>query len=271
MEDKLKKFVQDNREAFDDLEPRDGLLQKIRAKQQERTAVKAKMVRFPKKRHWFVAASILLAMSMAYVLYRTTEETSPVNAHKQLVQHTLPKEGEVKSKGEETGSLNVQHEKTGSGKGVVPSIKKRTRKAPARLKPEPEKQEAPSLYARLSDSTSASTRLAAILDIEKSGDMTDDMIERLSGTMNADGNSNVRLAALTLLSQYANERRVTDLFVKSLAIQDDPLVQLGLIHILGKVDNQEIDETLFALANDPETFRAVKDEAYAVLLNQNKL
>jgi hypothetical protein len=73
------------------------------------------------------------------------------------------------------------------------------------------------------------------------------------------------------MSQYSGDKHVSSLLVSSFTTQKDPLVQLGLIGLLGKIDNDKVEDRLFALADDPNTFEAVKDEAYLALLNQNKL
>ena len=49
------------------------------------------------------------------------------------------------------------------------------------------------------------------------------------------------------------------------------MVQLGLVTILGKMKDLNINDKLYALANDPNTFDAVKDEAYSILLKDDKL
>jgi len=127
------------------------------------------------------------------------------------------------------------------------------------------------LYARLRDSSSASMRLSAVLEIERTGKINYNVLDSLAKTLNNDSNSNVRLAALNVIGQYANDKHATSLLVNSFSTQADPLVQLGLVGLLGKVDNVKVEHRLFALAEDPNTFAAVKDEAYVALLNQNKL
>lgn len=127
------------------------------------------------------------------------------------------------------------------------------------------------LLKQLNDSTSSSTRLAAILTIKKMELISYDVLNRLSGTIQNDGNSNVRLAALSVLEKYKEDAYVSNLLVTSFNHQDDPMVQLVLVNLLGKMPNIEIDEKLYALVNDPSTLELVKDEAYHILLKENKL
>src|SRR5690606_12032638 len=121
------------------------------------------------------------------------------------------------------------------------------------------------------DSTSASNRLAAILEIEQMERMDAQFVAMLSETMNHDGNTNVRLAALDVLSRHLDDPQVADVLATALTSQDDPLVQLGIVRIAAQIDHVGIEEALFAVARSPYTFEAVKDEAYAVLLYQEKL
>lgn len=127
------------------------------------------------------------------------------------------------------------------------------------------------LYARLADSTSASSRLLAILEIERAKHLDEPLLERLAYTLNNDQNTNVRLAALNLMQKYSQESQVVFVLVNSLDKQDDPMVQLGLISFLGKMKNINIENKLELLASSPNTFAAVRDEAYSILLKQNKL
>jgi len=101
--------------------------------------------------------------------------------------------------------------------------------------------------------------------------MSNDLLDRLAKTLNHDENSNVRLAALSVLEKYSYDAHVSTMLVHSLNTQSDPMVQLGLVNILGKMKNLNINDTLYALANDPNTFGAVKDEAYNILLKEDKL
>ncbi len=275
MDDPLKKYVQRNREAFDHLEPSADVLQRIKGQLTPRPIVKRGVFWRHSRRTWLVAASLLLGAILTYTWYDKTEVTLP-EVNSRLAQEGSPG---ISSSGEvdghtmitDAGSVPTQHIKPENVQLVVQMAETKQVKVldvPA--------AEAPTasflaLHAKLVDSSSASNRLAAILEIEKSGYMDDQLLIQLSNTMNQDGNSNVRMAALALLGRHAYEPHMTDLFVKSLATQDDPLVQLGLINLLGHVDDRAVDETLFALANDPNTFAAVKDEAYTVLLYQNKL
>ncbi|RZK81749.1 MAG: HEAT repeat domain-containing protein [Pedobacter sp.] len=109
------------------------------------------------------------------------------------------------------------------------------------------------------------------IQLEKAGKSDEKVMNMLASTLNNDQNTNVRLAALSLMEKFSADKHVSDLLVNSLNKQDDPMVQLGLVSLLGRMKNIKIDDKLQALANNPDTFAAVRDEAYNILLNQNKL
>ena len=265
MDDPLKKYVKENRDAFDQLEPSEAVLHRLRGQLKQEPIVKAGFFEKHRQRAWLVAASLLLGLAITYTLYRAGETPNP-ESHQMAQQATAPV-----SKDTTPSTEPIVEEET----EVTPSVERETQRqkpaTPALPEPEVSASLPAALYAQLADSSSASTRLAAILEIERSGYMDDEVVGLLSSAMNQDDNSNVRIAALDLLGSYAHDPHVTELFIASLATQDDPFVQLGLIHFLKQIDNQEVDESLFALANNPGTFVAVKDEAYMALLNQNKL
>lgn len=267
MNDPIKKFVHEHREAFDHLEPSDAVLQRLKDRLKPTPVVvrKSFFQRHPSAK-WLVAASLLAGVLCAYWLLDGGKAMYPEAPRfaQQSKQQALPADTpNAPAADERTAALPVVREDPSQG-----SEEEQPRRIAVAETPAPRP---PSLASRLADSSSASVRLAAILEIEQSRRMNDQLVAMLSETMNRDGNTNVRLAALDVLSQHLHEPTVTEVFTASLTMQDDPLVQLGLVKVVGQLDNTDIEETLFALVRDPYTFAAVKDEAYAVLLRQNKL
>lgn len=263
MNDQLKKFVEDNRDDFDHLEPSAAIFQKIKGeiKSTPKKEDKKGNPRLVINYKWLVAASLLIITCITYL----TVNRNNNNTDNQLVKNNKPLI-------QQEAADIVSNELNVSTKQLVAQTSTNSRKSTKKnaLK-ELNFIDMPEVYANLKDSTSASTRLAAILKIQNSGVINYDIIDNLSKTLNADGNSNVRLAALNLMSKYAQDSYVANAFLQSLVNQKDPLVQLGLIELLKHTNNPKLDDKLYALANDPTTFEAVKDEAYLVLLNQNKL
>lgn len=258
MNDPLKKFVQQHREAFDRLEPSAEVLRRLQ-RQLKPTPARQRLVfqKYP----WtigLVAASLLIGLFCTYLLFDggwLRHKNEPHIAQQPVEKTPLTAEPPV-----------VQEAEGPAEAPVAEPPKQEARNVAVQPKPMPIP-----LAVRLADSTSASTRLAAILEIEQSGRMDHPLRSMLSETMNHDGNTNVRLAALDVLSRHLNDPKVADLLATALTSQDDPLVQLGIVRIAAQIDHTGIEEALFAVARNPYTFTAVKDEAYAVLLHQEKL
>ncbi|WP_199119322.1 HEAT repeat domain-containing protein [Pedobacter sp. ASV28] len=264
MSDPFKKYVQENRDAFDHLEPAADLFQKIKSnlKKEAPALVQKNTIKLFAYTKWAVAACILIALTITYALFNHSEYIAAPKP--QIVQKTgIEKPSVLKQidlKEDKGGSLLANNKIEHQAKKVIAS----TSHLPTSVS-------IAEMLVNLTDSSSASNRLAAILEIQKTEHINNYVIAQLTKTLNNDGNSNVRLAALNLMSKYANDSYVSTMLQQSLSTQKDPLVQLGLINLLGQMDNVKIDDKLFALANDPSTFEAVKDQAYIILLNQNKL
>jgi hypothetical protein len=255
MNDPLKKYVQEHRDEFDHLEPSGDILLKLKGNLKNQKKEKKGIIRLKTNYKWMVAAAILLTVSITYLLAPKVDTAE------------LPKNVATKAPAEQNSPINnAIDNKIEMVKVSNPAVK-------TAKKPEEEALTADlaTAYAKLTDSTSASNRLSAILAIEKSTIVSYDIIDRLAQTLNYDSNSNVRLAALNLMAKYAQDSYVSNTFMQSLNIQKDPLVQLGLIDLLSQTNNPKFDDKLYALANDPTTLAAVKDQAYLILLNQNKL
>ncbi|TLV03042.1 zf-HC2 domain-containing protein [Dyadobacter luticola] len=90
----------------------------------------------------------------------------------------------------------------------------------------------------LIENPSATERLRAVSytsDIENADER---VIEALFTTLNNDDNDNVRLVTLEALTQYADNPAVREGLVKSLLVQDSPMVQVGLADIMVKLQEK---------------------------------
>jgi len=258
MNDPLKKYIQENRDDFDHLEPSMDILLKIKGQLRNTPKEKKGVIRLITSYKWMAAAAILIIMSVTYMLVTNDHKI----AKKQLVKNEEPKV-ERKLLAQNKNNIAVKEANNFLKASVKVYKRKYSKQVPI--------NNMLAAYRNLKDSTSASTRLAAILDIQKSTIMSYDIIDKLAQTLSHDSNSNVRLAALNLMSKYAQDTYVNNAFMTSLSNQHDPLLQLNLIQLLSQTDNPKLDDKLYALASDPTTFAQVKDQAYLVLLNQNKL
>lgn len=282
MIDPIKKFVEENRAEFDHMEPPAHVLQQIksRLKASKEQEEEKKTVPLFSRKIWFAAAAVLIAVSTVY-LFNTNGSVQ--GNLEQVVHQTAPNTNteNTDQRGDSGSAVTLSQSDlvtepgngTLKGARVVKSVaSSQTREANMLANQNSKPISLPKdLYERLGDSSSASARLAAVLAIEKAGDADKQTLDRLARTLNHDGNSNVRLAALGVIGQHVNNEYASSLLVRSLSSQEDPMVQLELVGLLGNLKNTKVDARLIALADDPKTFSAVKDEAYTLLLNKNKI
>ncbi|WP_316830493.1 HEAT repeat domain-containing protein [Pedobacter aquatilis] len=263
MNDPIKEFVAQNRAAFDELEAPAFNLEGFKARMKQPEPEKKVKKLWPATK-WMVAASVLLVAGAAFLILRIGNTTSSTEKLVQQVKKQPMAMPQEDRKAEPVIALQEQEKEH-----IVFASNVKHVKPKFRVMPQPDAMT--NVYAKLSDSSSSSTRLAAILELDKSGQVSNDVMNRLASTLNHDENSNVRLAALSVLEKYSYDAHVSALLVRSLNTQSDPMVQLGLVNLLGKMKNLNINDKLYALANDPNTFDAVKDEAYSLLLKEDKL
>lgn len=269
MNDPIKDFVKRHREEFDHLEAPVLKLDELKKKFQSVPEVRKRSFSMLNLNKWLVAASILMTLTCAWFLfYSNDKEDSSVQLAKQKPSSDPEKIVKAERPGVISDSL-ANNTVVSTNLTAKPLLAAHVDKAKRNV--QEVSMPAPDLYARLKDSTSASSRLLAILEIEKENKIDNKVLEMLALTLNHDGNTNVRLAALSLMEKLSHDDHVASLLVRSLDKQDDPMVQLGLVSILGKMKNIEIDDKLESLARSPDTFAAVRDEAYSILLKQNKL
>jgi hypothetical protein len=258
MNDPIKDFIEKNRAEFDHLEAPTFDINKFKARAPQIKVEETPIVKLNQRSKWLAAASVTIAIA-AFLFYNTKPEKAALaSSNKQ----------EVKAN-EQSNAAQIGEKAENS---VLPATalqiaKQHTRRVGKVEVNTPIKP----IYDQLTDSSSASNRLAAILEIKKKGTLSNYEIDKLAKSLNNDNNSNVRLAALDILKSYNKDRYVSSVLVSSLSTQTDPMVQLELVTLLGNMEHVKIEEKLYALASDPNTFGAVKDEAFSILLNQNKL
>lgn len=261
MNDPIKDFVEKHREEFDHLEAPVFDIKRFKSGLNPIEQPKKRYILKFSKSQLLVAASVVLAFTCAWLFFRTENSSTIELEYQSRIDEKLT---EV-PKADTTNNSVAEKMIDKSDAEKRPVLAENTRPA---SKPS---NRPSSLYSGLTDSTSASSRLLAILEIEKSGNSDNKLMSMVAKTLNHDPNTNVRLAALSLLDKHRNKEHVSALLINSLNNQDDPMVQLGLVSLLGKMKNIKIDDKLQALASNPDTFDAVRDEAYNILLNQDKL
>jgi hypothetical protein len=255
MSSELEKFIQQNREAFDDRTPGADVLSRI----QERMAQtpvkeerpKALVISFRTLR--IAAAACVLALG-GFGIWWMNQDTATVVASTQTVaqqQNTpaIPKEEIIQE----------------NAIAALPEVEKTTGEAAQQLIKE-NNQQKQLLFASLGNMESPSTRIAAAMKAYRMQEADREIIDALVSTMNEDPSTNVRLAALEALSRFHRENYVKKKLIASLKKQKDPMVQIELIQVLTEMKQKSILDDLQKMVQDANTNDAVKERAYSSIL-----
>ncbi len=114
------------------------------------------------------------------------------------------------------------------------------------------------LLASLRDYTGPQ-KIEAVYCISNSGNVSDELIGALVHTMNSDKNTNVRLAAITALSEMMDKNQLIKMeLIKSLAVQENPLLQISLIQVLTEKGVREAKSQIEMITNNEKTDENVK-------------
>ena len=275
MKDSLKKYINDHRDEFDNLEVPDELFDNIMSKLDNSTPSVGKTRSIFPLKTWAIAASVAVILSLGiFNLWQEKEIDKTVIATKQ----TQKKEDEVL-----TDTSIVQEESETSI--IENKIQKNTAKVLANNSSDSPKQsivnqnsilnynienDKVNAIELMNNEFSASSRLQGIALVKRFSDYDSKIIELLSEKAISDENTNVRLAAVSALEIQHQNPAVTDRIQQIFVKQNDPMVQKELISFLAEKPSSElspeVNTKLLALAQDPTTVDFVKDEAYAVLM-----
>ena len=116
---------------------------------------------------------------------------------------------------------------------------------------------------------SSSDRLQAVSYAGDLDNADEKVIDVLVKTLNSDKNVNVRMAAAYALSKFAYQRAVCDSLVKSLSIQNDPILQVTLINILAERKEKSALRPIQEIIANKSTLkevRAVAENSLRVLI-----
>lgn len=106
---------------------------------------------------------------------------------------------------------------------------------------------------------SASERLRAVSLTEDMNKVSDKVTKALFKTLNQDPNVNVRLAALEALIPFVQRSDVREGLVRSIALQDSPLVQLNLAELMAAILEKKSVGELQKLVDSDKTPIEVKN------------
>ena len=105
-------------------------------------------------------------------------------------------------------------------------------------------------------------KIDAVYSISTTGNVSAELIDALVNTMNTDKNANVRLAAISALSEMMDKnQKVKTELIKSLTVQENPLLQISLIQVLTEKGVKEAKHQIENITNNEKTDESVK--AYA--------
>jgi hypothetical protein len=117
------------------------------------------------------------------------------------------------------------------------------------------------LLASLRDYTGPQ-KIDAVYSISTTENVSSELIDALVHTMNSDKNTNVRLAAISTLSEMMDKNdRVKAELIQSLTVQENPLLQISLIQVLTEKGVKEAKHQIETITNNEKTDESVK--AYA--------
>jgi hypothetical protein len=111
------------------------------------------------------------------------------------------------------------------------------------------------------DDESASERIKAVSYAEEMASPDQKVIDALFNSLNNDKNVNVRLAALYSLARFADRHVVRDSLVSSLAIQNEPIIQVVLINLLAEKRERKAIGPIREIMTNKRTLKEVKDAA----------
>ena len=127
--------------------------------------------------------------------------------------------------------------------------------------PEPAASLPAQLTAATTQLATTSRRIQLVSELNAAAGGGDAAVQALITTLNADPNSNVRLAAAEALYRLRADARVGLALAQALPRQTDPNVQLTLIELLVALQDKQALAPLERLARQPDALPAVRQQA----------
>jgi HEAT repeat protein len=117
------------------------------------------------------------------------------------------------------------------------------------------------LVSMIGNNESAGQRILGVKAAVEEEKVSREILNALIKTLNEDPNVNVRLAALEGLRRFYHDTGVRKSLIESLSKQTDPVVQIGLIHVLVEIKEKGAVKPLQKIIDEEDLIPAVKDEA----------
>jgi len=277
MKDSLKKYINDHRDEFDNLEAPDEMFDKIMSKLDSSTPSVGKTRSIFPLKTWAIASSIAVILSLGiFNLWQEKEIDKTVAQEKIktrdedfvdiLNQKNELITAKIKTTKQEVVSKILANNSSESPKQSIDNQDSITNN---NIKDENHSDKTNAIEL-MNNEFSASSRLQGIALVKSFSDYDSKIIDLLSEKAISDENTNVRLSAVSALEMQRQNPAVTDRIQQIFIQQNDPMVQKELISFLAEKPSSdlspEVNTKLLALAKDPTTVDFVKDEAYAVLM-----
>ena len=283
MDDQLKKYIDRNREEFDLKEPPAMMWQNIKsnipnlkAENEEIEVEKAEKKNFRIQPIYYgIAASVILFLTTYFVLnFNTTEG----NSNQDSIVTTNPIKEKTKSDQvidesildkEENNEFIIPADYFSEKKFIATNSNKSITSQEAII------SDYDNALVLIRDTISASNRIKGLALLNDTKKISEDDLKMLRNVSLNDSNSIVRLNALEVLGKNLSKDKVTAELNSIFLEQDDAMVQLELINIIKSCDtgfeDQNLIKKLQEIILDSKSSSFLKDEAYVVLLEKNKL
>lgn len=274
MNDPLKKYIDNNREAFENKEPSAELWKKIQANIPQQN----KVIETPKRSiatYWSIAASALVVVSagLYFVLNQDSDQNLNVN-QQEIVKKSVQLKPEVVK--ENPIILEKSNEEFKNKETIISSRIKESENSKQNnlIIDQPSTDNIKEdILLTLNDEQSTSNRIDAIAKLGEYEALNKSDLDALKQKALHDNNTIVRLNAIEVLAKKTPKSAVSEELTNIFLQQDDPMIQMELIGIIGKMDNNktvpQLTKKLQEMVLDPQTMPFVKDEAYAILLKNN--
>ncbi|GGG64718.1 HEAT repeat domain-containing protein [Epilithonimonas arachidiradicis] len=279
MKDSLKKYINDHRDEFDNLEAPDEMFDKIMSKLDSSTPSVEKTHTIFSMKNWSIAASIVIILSLGIFSLNKEKEINKTIA---LTQEKIKTRDEdfvdILNQKNELITAKIKTTKQEAVSKVLASNSSNHSKESIKdqdFVPNYDIEDKnyfdkTNAIELMDNQFSASSRLQGIALVKNLSDYDSNLINLLSEKAISDENTNVRLAAISALETQKQNPVITDKIQQIFVQQNDPMVQKELISFLAEKQSSElsseVNTKLLALAKDPTTAKFVKDEAYAVIM-----
>ncbi|WP_299290044.1 HEAT repeat domain-containing protein [uncultured Mucilaginibacter sp.] len=265
MENELEKFIQNNRDRFDQKAPDPMVLNRILETMHDKGAKEARGVVIPFRVLRLAAAClVLISCGLAFWAIQKQPSVNTSLAKKSVTEQRIKTiDGNSEKTLDSPELVKTEIVKRKSVDAVDKDIVLRKQILLTKWKARSSNSNKLIVFAGLNNMDSPASRINAAASAFKLKNTGNDVVDALVEALNNDPSANVRLAALDGLARFYREAYVRKQLITSLKKQQDPVVQIALIELLTRMKESGILSELDKLINDDNTMKAVKDCAYS--------